>query len=173
MDAEKLVNSLERFGAILPAVVRGVSDEDARWKPADGAWSILEVVRHLVDEEIEDFRTRVRMTLEDPDEEWPKIHPSQWAIDRKYNEGNLADAAAKFAAERAASIQWLRGLGRDADWSKAHPHPTLPPLSAGDLLTSWAAHDALHLRQIAKRMHQIARRDGGEFSAQYAGEWGA
>ena len=42
-----------------------------------------------------------------------------------------------------------------------------------DLLTSWAAHDALHLRQIAKRLFQLAERDGGEYNSRYAGEWRA
>jgi hypothetical protein len=35
------------------------------------------------------------------------------------------------------------------------------------------AHDYLHLRQIAKRMYQMAGRDAGEYSTRYAGEWRA
>ncbi|MCH8165404.1 MAG: DinB family protein [Planctomycetes bacterium] len=62
MNLKRLIDSLERFAEILPAVVRGVTTEDARWKPADGAWSILEIVTHLADEEVEDFRTRVERT---------------------------------------------------------------------------------------------------------------
>ena len=45
-------------------------------------------------------------------------------------------------------------------------------LSAGDLLASWAAHDWLHLRQIAKRRHELTARDAGKFSIAYAGRWG-
>ena len=44
---------------------------------------------------------------------------------------------------------------------------------AGDLLAAWSAHDALHLRQISKRLYQIAQRDAGSYSVQYAGEWRA
>jgi hypothetical protein len=40
-------------------------------------------------------------------------------------------------------------------------------------MVSWAAHDMLHLRQIAKRLFQIAQRDGDGFSTDYAGEWKA
>jgi hypothetical protein len=175
MNAIHLIASLERFAHILPALVRDVSAGDAKWKPADGAWSILEIVTHLCDEEVDDFRTRVRLMLESPEKDWPEIHPSRWAIERKYNEGDLRKAVDRFVREREASIAWLRSLKPpDVDWSIAHAHPTLGAIRAGDLLTSWAAHDALHLRQIAKRMYQMAQRDGGpEFSAAYAGEWGA
>lgn len=172
MDASKLIASLERFGRMLPAVVAGISPDDGRWKPADGNWSILEVVRHLLDEETDDFRIRVPLTLQNPAADWPKIDPEGWAVKRGYNEGSLEEAASKFAAERAKSIQWLRSVS-DADWKLAHQHPRFGPIRAGDLLTAWAAHDALHLRQIAKRMFQLAERDGAGFLSRYAGEWTA
>jgi hypothetical protein len=172
MNVPNLIESLERFGRSLPVVVQGISSADASWKPSDGAWSILEIIMHLCDEEVDDFRTRVRMTLEDPRKPWPEIHPSQWAIDRKYNEADLSQAVERFVRERQHSVEWLRSL-RDVDWSIAYAHPTIGPLHVGDLLASWAAHDALHLRQIAKRMHQLAQRDGSPFSVAYAGDWTA
>ncbi|NUP91044.1 MAG: DinB family protein, partial [Candidatus Sumerlaeia bacterium] len=51
-----------------------------------------------------------------------------------------------------------------------HRHPKAGPLRAGDLLAAWAAHDALHLRQIAKRLLDLARRDAGGFKTDYAGD---
>ena len=62
---------------------------------------------------------------------------------------------------------------KNPDWTRTKTHPKLGSLSAGDLLTAWAAHDHLHLRQIAKRKWQLVQRDGGEYSADYAGKWGA
>ncbi|MBK7403801.1 MAG: hypothetical protein IPJ41_04000 [Phycisphaerales bacterium] len=59
------------------------------------------------------------------------------------------------------------------DWNRAYHHPKLGSLRAGDLLAAWAAHDALHLRQIAKRMHELASHDAPGFDAAYAGEWRA
>jgi hypothetical protein len=172
MDALHLIDSLERFASVLPAAVAGTSAEDARWTPPDGAWSILEIVCHLHDEEIRDFRTRLRLTLEEPTQDWPPIDPEAWARDEKYNERDLAEMAQRWLAERRASISWLRSL-RNLDWSKSRTHPAAGTIHAGDLLTSWAAHDALHLRQIAKRMFQLAERDGAEFNSRYAGEWRA
>jgi hypothetical protein len=169
---QPLINRLENFGRSLPTVVAGLADGDSRWKPTDGSWSILEVVRHLLDEEVDDFRARLRCTIERPGEPWPVIDPEGWAVARKYNEGSLADAAPKFSTEREISVDWLRGLPA-ATWEIAYQHPQFGPIRAGDLLAAWGAHDALHLRQIAKRLYQLAQRDAGEFTTIYAGEWHA
>lgn len=170
MHADKLITSLDRFARIFPAVVADVSPEEARWKPADGAWSIVEIVRHLGDEEVEDFRARVRGTLADPGAAWSPIDPEGWAVERKYIEADLPAAVATFVTERDASVHWLRGLDAP-DWSRAYQHPKFGPIRAGDLLTAWAAHDALHLRQIAKRLYQMNVAAGGTYAAIYAGEW--
>ena len=170
MDVSALADRMARFPASLSALLDGLAEADARWRPASGAWSILEIVRHLGDEEVDDFRARVRSTLEDPARDWAPIDPEGWARDRRYNEDDLGEALARFARERADSIAWLRSLD-GVDYARAFEHPRFGPIAAGDLLTSWAAHDALHLRQITKRLHELALRDSGGFSAAYAGDW--
>ena len=169
MISQSLINSLERFANILSAVVNGLSVEDARWKPTDGAWSILEIVTHMADEEVEDFPARLRSTLDDPKRQWNPIDPEGWAVQRRYNDGDLDEQVRRFVSLRGESIDWLRRLS-DPKWSNTFVHPK-GEISAGDLLASWAAHDALHLRQIAKRLFQMTQRDAGEYSAKYAGSW--
>ena len=170
MKTQRLIESLERFAGILPVVVGGLSTEDARWKPPGGGWSILEIVAHMADEETADFRTRVRMTLDDPNQPWPSIDPEGWAVERRYNDGVLAETVDRFVTARRESVAWLRALP-EADWSKAYRHPALGMLRGGDIFVAWVAHDTLHLRQIAKRMYQMTNRDGGEFTSVYAGSW--
>jgi hypothetical protein len=170
MNLPKLMTSLERFGRTLPVLVADVQPDDARWKPPSGAWSILEIVCHLADEEELDFRHRLRSTLADPRVPWPPIDPEGWAKDRRYNEGVLADAVTRFVTQRSESTAWLRSL-QFPDWGTAHQRPS-GVLRAGDLLSAWVAHDYLHLRQIAKRMYELAARGAGEYSIGYAGAWG-
>lgn len=172
MNVDRIIAMLERFGRMLPAVVTDIPIEDARWKPPDGAWSILEIVCHLADEEVDDFRTRLRLTLESPGADWPPIDPPAWAIERRYNVQDLAAVTERFVRERQASCQWLRSLG-EFDGSVVHVHPKFGAMSVGQLFASWAAHDALHLRQIAKRLHQLAAVHGHPFDTGYAGEWHA
>lgn len=170
--AALIIDRLERFGAILPAAAAWIEPARASWKPPSGAWSVLEIVNHLVDEEIDDFRTRVRSTLEDPSRRWPGIDPEGWARDRRYNERELGESVQRFVNARRESIAWLRSL-RSPDWSRTYTHPKLGPFAAGAILASWAAHDALHLRQIAKRAHELAALDAGPYPVDYAGPWRA
>ncbi len=170
MNLPNLIASLERFGRMLPEIVRDVSVDDSRWKPPDGAWSILEIVCHLSDEEEFDFRARLESTLTDPNSPWPPIAPEAWAVERRYNESDLAAIVARFTSLRSQSVAWLRSL-ENPDWSGTYRDPEVGPNRAGDILGSWAAHDSLHLRQISKRMYQLAARDAGEYSTRYAGDW--
>ena len=167
MDADALIARLSRMPAALEAVVAGLSDADWRWRPKEGGWSILEVVNHLADEEVFDFRARVQSTLEDPSRPWPGMDPEGWVTERRYQERDPAESLRRFVHERTKSLAWLRGL-IGANWDAAYVHPR-GPLRAGDLLASWTAHDARHLQQIAKRLHGLAARDGEPYSVGYAG----
>jgi hypothetical protein len=173
MDHAALIGRLEAFGKGLPTVVAGFAAADLRWKPLSGNWSILEVLCHLADEEVEDFRARLAFVLEQREGGWPSIDPERWAMERQYNEQDAGAVVARFVHERERSVAWLRGLGMKTDWSLGYDHPRFGKIPGGVLLASWAAHDALHLRQIAKRMHEMAARDGGEYGTIYAGEWRA
>jgi len=155
---------------VFAALVVGVGDEQARWKPEPAQWSILEVVNHLADEEVDDFRTRLDLTLHRPKAEWPRIDPQKWAVERRYNERDLAESLARFLARRADNVTWLAGL-QAPNWEQAHQHPRFGPIRAGDLMISWVAHDHIHIRQI-NRLHReylVASLPGN--SPEYAGKW--
>lgn len=169
-DPARLIGRLERFEPVLPGVVQVFSSEDARWKPDESSWSILEIVCHLVDEEVEDFRTRVLSTLEDPARPWPAIDPQGWAERRGYQSQNLHAKVIEFVELRGESITLLREV-TSPDWSRVYKHPIIGDISAADMLSNWCAHDALHLRQISRRLHQLAQRDSGGASLDYAGTW--
>src|SRR5690349_17216877 len=100
MNAGAIIDRLEHFAPTLAAAVAGVQTEDARWKPAAGGWSILEIVCHLGDEEVDDFRARLFSTLRDPAAKWPLTDPEGWVKERRYNEQELGAATARFLAER-------------------------------------------------------------------------
>jgi hypothetical protein len=167
-----LIDSLERTPVWLPAMVGPLADGDLRWKPADGGWSIAEIVGHLADEERLDFRPRLISTLIDPATPWPPIDPEGRVAAQRWNDRPVAEPLDEFLRERRASLEWLHRPA-DHDWTRAYDHPRVGPIRAGDLLAAWAAHDALHLRQIAKRLFQMTQRDAADYSTAYAGEWKA
>jgi hypothetical protein len=161
----------ERLAAnavVFAALVDGVGAEQARWKPEPQKWSILEVTCHIADEEVEDFRRRLDLTLHHPGDPWPPIDPQAWATERRYNERELAAALERFLSERRESVEWLRGLaGVDLDLS--YEHPRAGRLRAGDLLASWLDHDLIHIRQITRLHHQWLVERALPYRTEYAG----
>ena len=170
VDSAAIIERLSRFPRALRGVASVVSDADAVWSPAPEHWSVLEVCCHLLDEEREDFRVRLELTLRDPKLPWPALDLKDVSEKRGYRERSLGQTLEQFEGERARSVEWLRGVA-GTRWELAHHHPTWGSISAGTLLGSWAAHDALHLRQIARRLHDLARRDAGGHPVEYAGPW--
>jgi hypothetical protein len=168
MHAPDIIRRLAVDARLLADLFEGVTPEEARWKPSPVKWSVLEVLNHLCDEERDDFRTRLRLTLEDAAIEWPPIDPEGWAATRGYNDRDLAHSLADFARERAASVEWLEGLG-EVDWDASHRHPAGWTMTAGDLLAAWAAHDLLHFRQIANGRIGFLRQAAAPYSTKYAG----
>lgn len=170
INLESIVERMARFPTVLRAAATCVSADDARWKPTPKDWSILEVCCHMLDEEREDFRLRLRSTLEDATRPWAPLDLTGVAETRGYNARDLAETLTHFDHERADSVGWLRSL-RSVDWSIAYVHPKVGPVRAGELMASWAAHDALHLRQVSKRIYQLVARDAPGVSTVYAGAW--
>jgi DinB superfamily len=169
MDLAPVVARMERFPAVLEALLGGLSPGEARWRHDGQAWSIVEVVDHLVDEERLDFGVRLRSLLSDPGAPWPPIDPERAVDERRGEPRDLTAALATFAELRGDSVEWLRDL-HDVDWDVSCSHPRLGRLSAGQLLASWADHDVLHLRQLAHRQHRLVERDSG-YDPAYAGGW--
>lgn len=161
---------LEANAEVFRHLVAGVDEAQARWKPSAAEWSLLEVTCHLADEERDDFRRRLDLTLHHTGEPWPPIDPPRWAVERAYNERTPTEALEDFLRERARSVEWLRELGEVAT-DAAYEHPSLGRITAGDLLASWLAHDILHVRQMARLHHgHLVHRTSPE-AVSYAGPW--
>ena len=164
------VERLEAQATIILALVSGVSDEQARWKPTPDEWSMLEVINHLNDEEREDFRMRFDLTLHRPDADWPPIDPQGWVAERHYNACDVAGSVQAFLGERERSLAWLRSLG-PVNLHSAHHHPHFGSMEAGVLLASWIAHDCLHIRQLDDLHYRYLAQVAQPFSVEYAGDW--
>jgi hypothetical protein len=169
MDIDGLAAQMAENAARIQALVRGVPDQQVRWKPDPSSWSILEVVNHLLDEEREDFRVRLDYTLHRPDEPWPPIDPGGWVTQRKYNEKEPTGSLAQFLSERDASVAWLKELSAP-EWQTTYEAP-FGPISAGDLFAAWVAHDLLHMRQLVELHWRHTSAELEPFTTQYAGTW--
>ena len=82
MKHDELIAALKNSGATLVSVFEGLTNAQLRWKPSPDKWSLLEILCHVCDEERDDFRRRLALTLEDPEQEWPPIDPEGWVTQR-------------------------------------------------------------------------------------------
>lgn len=170
MNFEQNINHMQASAEAIGALLTGVSDEQARWKPDADSWSMLEVINHLADEEREDFRTRLDMTLHQPASEWPPIHPGSWVTARSYNQRDLNESLRRFQTERKTSLDWLRSL-QSPDWESTHTRPSFGSDRAGDMLAAWVAHDLLHIRQLNELRYVYLKADITPYRVDYAGDW--
>lgn len=169
MNPNLLAGQMRNNAATIRSFTQGVSDAQARWKPAPESWSILEVINHLYDEEREDFRAHLDCILHHPDDPWPPIDPRGWVSQRRYNERDLDPSVGNFLREREQSLAWLDGLPAP-DWQAACSAP-FGLITAGDMFASWVAHDLLHLRQLVE-LHWAYTLDSVQpHKVRYAGEW--
>jgi DinB superfamily len=169
MDIEHFASRMAEQAASIRSLVKGLTAEQAHTRPNPEAWSLLEVVNHLWDEEREDFRVRIDYTLHRPGELWPSINPGGWVTERRYNDRDLAQSLAGFLSCREESLAWLRALV-SPDWEATYQAPW-GAISASDLFAAWVAHDLLHIRQLVELRWALLQAEVAPRNTRYAGEW--
>jgi hypothetical protein len=169
MEYETLYQELRNSTDIISTLLMGITQEEAQFRPTPEAWSILEVICHLYDEEREDFREHLDFVLHRQDEEYHVIHPQAWVKERRYNEQNFLEMQDQFFGERQISLQWLKGL-EDVDWNTTYTSE-YGSVTAGEMLCSWVAHDNLHIRQLVELRRARIVKITQPYPIEYAGEW--
>ncbi|MEM0995764.1 MAG: DinB family protein [Bacteroidota bacterium] len=146
MNYDAAITQLNRNKAAFVSLMFNLPPAEYNWRRTPDTWNLLEIVCHLRDEEVEDFRPRTRICLESPGTLPPPIAPDKWPEQRAYLSQNYLTTMANFLDERSASITWLQSL-EAPDWDRGFDHPEMGHLTAGLLLRNWVMHDYLHLQK--------------------------
>ena len=169
MDPQHIIARLHANTSIFKNQLILCEKEQYLFKTKPNAWCLLEIVCHLKDEEVEDFRTRVRHVLTTPDRQFPAFYPERLPEERQYLQQDFHKVLNQFLEERAASVFWLESL-QNPNGEKAVQHPTAGPVSAKKLLVNWLAHDYHHIRQINAIQYDFLKSSSVE-ALNYAGKW--
>jgi len=169
MDHNKIIAELQKNGAVFRQLLENVHGPEIKWSQGPEKWCLLEIICHLHAEELEDFRTRVKCVLEDPEKPPPSFDPLAWVKERNYKEQDYNKVLEKFLRERENSVNWLQSLN-NPNWKNTYQHPKLGPMSAELFLTNWLAHDLLHIRQITRLKYDFLKAATG-INLDYAGNW--
>ena len=141
------LNLLKATPAILRGLMSEISEEDARWKPAEDRFSIAEVLSHLSHSEGHCYRPRVDRFL---NEEMPEFEPDDAQMHLEiYKNADPEEAFAHFEHQRETNMELLRGLRAETGNRKA-VHKAAGEITLSQMLYEWALHDLGHIRQIAE-----------------------
>lgn len=138
---EHTVASLSVTPTMLRDMTRDCTGNQAATPPKPGEWSIVEVVRHLVEGDRDTFLPRLRRMLA---ESGPVFES------RRRQDGDRADLATlldAFADARSQAVALLRGL-QDPGWRREGISPSRGALTVETYAHTMAEHDTEHLRQI-------------------------
>ena len=169
MDEVYLKRQLALNRDRIAALARGISEDQATWKPTEESWSILEVICHLADEEEFDFPVRLRMILEISERDWPAIDPVGWVTERSYNEADLFEVLNRYMDLRNEALVWLDSV-ENPDWDLVYEAP-FGEITAGDMFVSWVGHDLMHLRQLVELQRFYLEEQAKPYNLDYAGDW--
>lgn len=134
-------------------------------KPLPGEWSALECLQHLTDLERSVFPARAKAIL--AGQNFPAFDP-----DRQGSVGSRVESAAALAAEfeslRAESLGLIEEI-TEADFGKQAVHAELGPVTLGNLLHEWGAHDLMHLVQAEQALMQPFIQGTGPWQIYFTG----
>lgn len=144
---DELIDSLAKTPVLLAGLLVGVDEERAHARPAEGEWSAVETIGHLIDAE-ERALTRIAQVTQEENPELAGYDADALVREHAYQSRSLqavVDRLLALRVERIAAlsaltpVQWQRTggfMGRNAT-----------PLTAITVHMCW--HDTNHLAQIA------------------------
>lgn len=170
MTHDELRDRLEAGGRVIAGLIVSVGEAEASWRPAEDRWTLLEIVNHLADEERVDFRQRLGLIHADPANDWPAFNALAGIDDGEYSTREFGESVARWEGERASSLEWLDSLAEiDPGVLYTGRGSDRVPVTAGDLMSSWVAHDFFHQRQIIRLRWDYLISDEWPYSPLYAG----
>jgi DinB family protein len=141
---------LERTPPTLDALLRGLPDGFVFGNEGGETWSPFDVIGHLIHGEETDWIPRARIILE---------HGEARAFDKfdrfaqaEASRGRtLASLLDEFATLRQTNLRALTAMRlTDKDLERTGRHPVFGPVTLGQLLATWVAHDLDHVMQISR-----------------------
>lgn len=149
---DEAVALLARAPRVVDALLRDLPEPWIRCDEGPGTWSAHVVVGHLVHGEKTDWIPRARIILEHGESR--TFEPFDRFVQLRDHAGTpMNDLLDEFARLRGRSLEELAALGlRPEDLARRGRHPEFGPVTLGQLLATWVAHDLTHLFQIERAM---------------------
>lgn len=140
---------LERTPRVLRAQLAGLPAPWLGDNDGEGTWSPGQIVAHLVEAEHDLWIPRMRAII--GGEAFPPF--DREGSLRRWGKDPLDVLLDEFDRRRAASLKDFAAAGlTDADMKREGRHPEFGTVTLSQLLSTWTAHDLIHLSQITRTM---------------------
>jgi hypothetical protein len=141
---------LRRTPSVVRTLLDDLPEEWARATEGPGTWSPFDVIGHLIHGERTDWIPRVEHILTHG--EGRPFDPFDREAMFSASAGNSLDELLDtFDRLRRESLGRLQGLAlTSADLERRGRHPALGPVTLGQHLATWVAHDLSHINQIVR-----------------------
>lgn len=147
MSSVELTEYLNTHGQLVQAL-KGLSEEQLKWKAEPSSWSVTEVLAHLADHSIV-VSFRIRDILADTKVQLPAFNQDAWVSGQHSNQGKAADILELFRSLLHYNSLLLGRLS-DAEWEKSGINPKGESVRIADIVRSFTAHVQNHLAQIER-----------------------
>jgi uncharacterized damage-inducible protein DinB len=146
------VSVLRRTPAVLRAWLGDLPDTWTTSNEGPDTWSPYDIVGHLIHGERTDWIPRAELLLAHGESRpfTPFDRFAQFKESRGKSLHELLEIFSELRAQNLARLESLRFT--PADLERRGRHPELGPVTLGQLLATWVAHDLNHLGQIARVM---------------------
>jgi hypothetical protein len=133
--------------ALLHSLCKDLTPEDWTRRPAEGEWSIIEILCHLTDMDSEVNLPRLRKVLGESNPFLAGVDTDAWADSRQYILRDGPQSLQAFVAARLEIIAFLERLSPE-DWQRLARHAIFGPTCLKELIVFAAGHDRIHIRQV-------------------------
>ena len=155
MEPAKLASDIESTLNTAYEELTGLSDTDAEKRPAEGQWSVKEIIGHMVDSASNNHQRWVRLQMTDG-LSFPEYQQdnARWVALQQYNNRPWPSLLAlwrHFNLHMAAMVENVDTACLDNLW--VIDADTAIPLA--DLMTGYLVHLNMHLEQIRETLAQV------------------
>ena len=144
MERLEIIERLKHLPDVLAAEVVGLPETTLRYRPAEGEWSIKEVVGHIC-HSCEVWQRRLYMVWSMTDPVFISFDGEAWVRERGHQDAALGPL---LAAAREQRLKMVDLLSYAVDWTRLGTQPGVGRRTLKQFAEFVLGHDADHLAQI-------------------------
>ena len=151
----ELIDPYAAGGDKLRPAIDGLTREDRLARPGPGAWSIQELVIHIVDSDLVGA-DRMKRVIAENNPPLIGFDENLWIEHHAPHEQSLDDAITMFAANRRQMTRILKQLP-EAAFSRTGQHNERGPLTLENLVQTFVTHLDHHLKFLYDKRERLGK----------------